>query len=120
MGKLRPQKVKIYAANPIFVHKLLSTAKQVFVRHDGTKRLLQQTYDGPFPVPASNENTFTIQMNGREVIISIECLKPTYMVNEHLAEDEHSTPATTGKSPDATTTIRSGRRVRFQDRLAFR
>lgn len=107
MKHIRPQQVKHHNNRAIFVHRDLATAKQVFVRHDGPKGLLQQPYDGPFPVLERDGKTITILDNDRKVKVSIDRVKPAYILNEDISGKEDEPP-----SPPAVTT-RSGRRVKF-------
>ncbi|XP_018324115.1 uncharacterized protein LOC108736255 [Agrilus planipennis] len=63
-----------------FIFKDFATASQVFVWHDGPKGLLQQSYDGPFKVVSTAEKTFVVCIHGQNFKISINRLKPAYVV----------------------------------------
>ena len=107
----------------------LSTATHVFIRHDGVRKPLQPSYDGPFPVISRTDKHFTISMHGRNDTVSIDCLKPAHLysssstpVHSHTtvsspSPSQHANiPPTT--TPTSTRTTRSGRRVHFPTYLS--
>nr|XP_023020740.1 uncharacterized protein LOC111509260 [Leptinotarsa decemlineata] len=115
-----------------FVFKDLATASHVFVRYDATGGPLLLPYDGPYEVVSRTDKHFTLAMRGRNVPVSIDSLKPAYIIPEEFAEpeddlddDETFIPITPGDnqaplqqepaSPSAFMK-RSGRRVRFTER----
>lgn len=65
-----------------FVHPDLQQCENVFVRVDAVKKPLQPPYDGPYPVLKRGNKMFTIQLPGRQAVISIDRLKPAYILNE--------------------------------------
>ncbi|XP_063635186.1 uncharacterized protein LOC134805926 [Cydia splendana] len=79
------------------------------------RRPLQAAYLGPYKVVGRGTKTFTILVQGKEVTVTIDRLKPAYM-----ARDEHRAHTST---PDGSKTIeqeterrtKSGRTVRFPD-----
>jgi hypothetical protein len=77
-------------------------------------------YDGPYRVISWNKKTFVIDIKKKKVRITIDRFKPAYIiVDDHSKEDisreiQTSTPNTITKEDLRT---RSGRRVRFPDRL---
>lgn len=103
-----------------FVFKDLATTSQVFIRRDGYKPPLHQPYDGPFEVISRSDKTFTVHVNGRDVNVTIDRLKPAYITADEPVADTR-TPTTTlaqGPTPeDGIQRTRSGRRVRFPERL---
>ncbi|XP_017780487.1 PREDICTED: uncharacterized protein LOC108565493 [Nicrophorus vespilloides] len=78
---LRPAAIISHGKRKLFVYKDLLTAEHVFVRHDAPKKLLQDSYDGPFKVIRRGEKTSVMDINGRHVKVSIDRLKPTYELN---------------------------------------
>ncbi|KMQ86466.1 pol polyprotein [Lasius niger] len=115
-----------------FVFKELRTVEHVFVRHDGPKTQLQMPYDGPFPVIKRSEKTFVVHMHGKNQTISVDRLKPAYIISDEAidraeptagtpgAREESASPEQRGEARPAgeerETRTRSGRRVRFPDR----
>jgi hypothetical protein len=77
-------------------------------------------YDGPYRFMSRNKNTFVIYIKKKKVRVTIDRLKPAYtIIDDHSKEDisreiQTSTPNTITKEDQRT---RSGRRVRFSDRL---
>ena len=92
--ELRPIPGTRHGERRTFVFKELATASHVFIRHDASKRMLQQPYDGPYEVIARNDKTFIVNVRGREVTVSIERLKPAYIIAEDVGlptEDDGTT-----------------------------
>lgn len=115
-----------------FIFKDLATSKQVFIRHDGPKNCLQMPYDGPYPVVSRNRKTFCIDVKGKKITVTIDRLKPAYIIADDIHEEvssrnmKHATPESiankepkteepTPETKDRKT--RSGRRVHFPERL---
>jgi len=153
--RLRPTNGTRHGERRTFVFKDLSTADQVFVRHNAPGGTLQQPYDGPYRVVSRKPKTFVVHIRGRDVTVSIDRLKPAYIISEdeepekasslpieqrlenppspstslqpsvssELDNPENSARRTdppTAQEPTKTAlrqTTRSGRRVRFPDRL---
>ena len=134
---LRPVNSSHRGDKKTFIFKDLASTDQVFVRHDGPKGPLQLPYDGPFRVVSRKDKTFVIHIRGRDVTVSIDRLKPAYVMAEDPA-DETAEPIT--REPGEEPTIgdpgtsspstarqpievepnrrpKSSRRVRFPDRL---
>lgn len=95
-----------------FVHKDLSTASAVFLRQDAVRKPLQPPYSGPYKVIARTEKVFKIDIGGKIVTVSIDRVKPAYMIRDFdpLVPAAPEPPAT---KPAYIT--RSGRQVRFRD-----
>ena len=153
--RLRPTNGTRHGERRTFVFKDLSTADQVFVRHNAPGGTLQRPYDGPYKVVSRKPKTFVVHIRGRDVTVSIDRLKPAYIISEdeepekasslpieqrlenppspstslqpsvssELDNPENSARRTdppTAQEPTKTAlrqTTRSGRRVRFPDRL---
>ncbi|XP_018577824.1 uncharacterized protein LOC108916107 [Anoplophora glabripennis] len=123
MESLRPTAVKRHGEKTPFVFKDLATATRVFVRAGAVKTQRQNPYDGPFTVIKRDDKAFTVLVRGREVKVSIDRVKPAYCLNDATAnrDEDDSFPSTSAPLSVPTTskaiTTRSGRRVRFPDRL---
>ena len=103
-----------------FVHKDLATSSHVFVRDDTVAGALKPAYSGPHEVLQPGDKYFTISVNGKKVTITIDRLKPAYLLHDsspHMPPQATSPHKPTQPSPHITPTVtRSGRRVRFPDR----
>ena len=123
MRSLRPQPVKRHGSPAIFQHKDLTNTTHVFLRHDAPTRALQPTFDGPYEVLSRGEKVFKLRINGRTVHVTIDRLKPAYILADQESNNNpqealqpaQDTPAIT---PSTEITTRSGRvsrkTVRFQ------
>ena len=113
-----PRTVSTY---PSFVHPTLTTTTHVFVRRDSVKRPLQRPYDGPYKVLKRNDKFYTLDINGTHDTVSIDRLKPAYFESSSStsthSDSEVSTHTPVSFQPPPTRTTRSGRRVKFPQRL---
>ena len=89
MQKLKPVLGTRHEKRNVFIFKELPTSSHVFLRHNAARGPLQNTYDGPFQVVDRNEKTSTIIIHGKRNIVSIDRLKPAFILNENLPKDEH-------------------------------
>ncbi|XP_046145517.1 uncharacterized protein LOC123988815 [Osmia bicornis bicornis] len=80
MEAVRPCTARYRTNLKIFVHKDLKTCSHVFVRTDRVKKPLEPAYEGPFKVQSRNEKYFRVQIQGKSARISIDRLKPAYML----------------------------------------
>lgn len=145
MRKLQPIKASHHSSGKFFVHPELSSAKFVFVRNDAHKKPLQAPYNGPFEVLKHRDKVFKVNVNGKAQNISIDRLKPAFVLEEDVSKDvfppvnsnqpdqiksnhpdqiKPNQPEQINSNQDALglsshTTTRAGRRVRFPDRLKF-
>ena len=63
-----------------FLPNNLMTCPFVFVQHDAVRAPLQAPYDGPFKVLHQTDKHFTLDINSRHEVISIDDqLKPAYV-----------------------------------------
>lgn len=100
----------------IFVHPRLKDCSHVFVRCDRLRPSLTPPYEGPFLVVTRSDKVFTIKQGDKESNVSIDRLKPAFLLSKEkdsLTSESNSTP---DKNPHFVT--RSGRvsrpTVRFQ------
>ena len=120
------------------IHPDLLTCTFVFVRHDAVKKSLQPPYDGPFRVLKRQDKHYTLDISGKEKVISLDRLKPAYIEEAPVtdssphqlqdiagpnvtATDKNSpSPATPSTTPPPTPPYktRSGRHVHWPKRLA--
>lgn len=129
--RIRPAHEKLHGEHKTFVYKDLATTRFVFVRRDTSKGTLEMPYDGPFPVVSRGTKSFGVQLNGRTSNISIDRLKPAYVLADEQGTEPASPsstaqpedrrlqqqPAVSQQSDQQSPPIRrSTRRVRFADR----
>lgn len=105
-SQVRPVPTSHHGYKPTFIFKDLKICDYVFVRQDLVKSALKPPYDGPFKVIERSPKNFKINIRGEDKVISIDRIKPAYILRE---EEDNFT--------------RSGRRirlpVRFQDSLSL-
>lgn len=105
---LHPTPASRHSKTGIFVFKDLQTTDHVFLREDALRGSLQPAYTGPHKVLHRGDKVFRILFKGREVTVSIDRLKPAYILAD---KDDPIEVAPPSSSQDFTT--RAGRRVRF-------
>jgi len=76
----------------------MTTTPQVFIRHDAPTGTLQPPYDGPYEVISWGEKTFKLRIRGRPIHISVDRLKPAYIleddtINKNQPDDNHKKEA---------------------------
>lgn len=104
-NNLRPVPMSRHSGSAkTFIHKDLATAGHIFVRDDTVRGALQPAYTGPYKVVSRGEKVFKILLKGKETSVSIDRVKPAYVLTESVL----TAPA----APNGYVT-RSGRRVRF-------
>ncbi|CAB0013451.1 unnamed protein product [Nesidiocoris tenuis] len=114
--KVRPSLACKPDARKFFIHPSLETASHVFVRVDSVKKPLQSPFDGPFRVLKRNSKFFTLDINGRTDTVSIDRLKPAFLLQEFSVPPAQSSPSTNG-DPSSPKITRSGRVVRLPVRF---
>ncbi|KAJ8945802.1 hypothetical protein NQ318_003070 [Aromia moschata] len=138
MEKERPAKIGLEPVNgkdglPIQTEIKRHGNKKVFIFKD-LAITPQQPYEGPFPVVQRGYKTFLVRIHVREKHISMDRLKPAYLINDQvdpLDRDPEDDPviipqreetAAPRREPEPTPATpgpvrtRYGRRVRFPDR----
>lgn len=126
----KPLPTKSHHSVKPFISQDLKTCTHVFVRQDGVRQSLQPPYNGPFEVTLRNDKIFKVVIKGKLVSISIDRLKPAYLVADSPTPERTVSPSEgTISLPEATATnvdsskrnphrtTRSGRTVHFPDRL---
>ena len=94
MRDIRPTEPR-NASRSVYVHKDLSSASHVYVRHDGTKKPLQPPFNGPYKVLSRHAKHYELDIDGRADTVSLDRLKPAYLP----ATDLPVTPVTALSSP---------------------
>lgn len=85
MNQLRPQ-VRRHGQRNTFIFKDMASTPQVFIRHDAPTGALQPPYDGPYEVLSRGEKTYKIRIRGKPVQVTIDRLKPAYILEDEVTE----------------------------------
>ncbi|CAG9137730.1 unnamed protein product [Plutella xylostella] len=131
MRKLRAVPKKERDSRTLFIHPDLETSEYVFIRVDAVRKPLQPPYDGPYRVLKRGSKVYKIQLPNRYINISIDRLKPAYILNEQQStyntssdsiskNDGDVIPDRTPSSSSSSTSCkktRSGRAVRLPEGL---
>ena len=65
--------------NKTFVDSNFSNCSHAVVHRDSVHKLLQQPYDGPYQILSRADKYFTLDVNGKKAVISLDRLKPAYL-----------------------------------------
>ncbi|XP_063244803.1 uncharacterized protein LOC134546161 [Bacillus rossius redtenbacheri] len=109
---LRPVSGSRHGETRQFVSRDLPTATEVFVCCQGQKGSLYAPYEGPFPVLGRTPKTATLLMHGQRTTVSIDRLKPAYVLADQdppakvapptgaeTPPQQHRGPTTTAPAP---------------------
>ncbi|UYV65051.1 hypothetical protein LAZ67_3002925 [Cordylochernes scorpioides] len=88
MSSLQPMKSRINRNPNVFIHKDLQSCSHVFIRKDRVKKPLEPAYEDPFKVLKRTVKYFTLMVKGEEDNISLDCLKPAYLLKELYPKDD--------------------------------
>ena len=121
MTQLQPTPVRQQQKGNSYVSPHLKSCTHVFVRHDAVKKPLQKPYDGPFKVIKHSTKHFTLEINGSNDVVSVDCLKPAF----YELSPESTQPTLTDSTSQQQTALptkltrvtRSGRHVRWSKHL---
>ncbi|GFS87185.1 gag-Pol polyprotein [Trichonephila clavipes] len=123
--RVKPTPTSCHSSASCFVHTALKTCSHVFVRVEGLKPSYWQKepYQGPFEVLSRTDKHFTIKINDRTSTISIDRLKPAFLLNDTdstkkpfpVQKSNHPVvlPPRFDQNMPIPATTRSGRKVRF-------
>ncbi|KAK3894874.1 hypothetical protein Pcinc_001370 [Petrolisthes cinctipes] len=81
MHKLQPVQPR-KTSSKTFVSQELATCTHVFVRVDSVRKPLQPPYEGPFAVLKRTRKTMTINRNGSSYVVSIDRVKPAFLLHQ--------------------------------------
>lgn len=131
MYEIKPVPATRHCDKKVFIHKDLTTASHVFLRDDTVRGALKPAYSGPHEVLERKGKIYKIIVKGKEQTVSVDRLKPAYVLNtpesppetvepmkraEKVPEKEKEKEESNGRYKDNTNTTyrtRSGRQVRF-------
>lgn len=105
MADLRPVSASRHTQPTTFMFRDLSTASHVFLRDDTVRRSLQQPYTGPYKIVSRPRDgkTLRINMAGKENTVSIDRVKPAYLLTEAPTPSMPASPASAAFRPTPTT-----------------
>lgn len=120
IDRYKPTQTILHSKPSSFIHPDLNSAEFVFIRQDQITKPLQPAFNGPFKVVKKHTKFFTVKVKNKEQNISIDRLKPAYLIKEQEETESEKpcdqAPTTSGPTqPDVTT--RTGRKVRFPARF---
>lgn len=108
MRNVKPVPAAHHCRKKTFYYKDLYTCTHVFLRVDTVKRPLEQPYTGPHPViKRLDERVFQININGKEMNVNVERLKPAHLTSDDVfdATNSPSVPTTDHAQPSTSTKI---------------
>jgi len=118
MQKLKPQEVKRHGETTTFIFQDMKTASHVFVRNEAIGEILRPPYEGPYKVIKRNDKVITISKNRKNINVSIDRVKPAYILEEDDIITNHLKKKTVKLKQSEELQTRSGRTskppVRFQ------
>ncbi|XP_059225779.1 uncharacterized protein LOC131997918 [Stomoxys calcitrans] len=111
MQNIRPTPGIRHGKHTIFVPMDLLKCSHVFVRNDAVRKPLQPPYEGPFQAISRKSKIFKIRRSQDEKVISIDWLKPAYLLNE--SESIQVPDISSNTQGTSTMKLRSGKKVSF-------
>ncbi|XP_071445435.1 uncharacterized protein [Hetaerina americana] len=105
MARLSPQAVTRHGVRPTFVFKSLKSSSHVFVRVDRARGALQPPYEGPFEVLQRESKFYLLRIRGRERRVSIDRLKPAFIIACEIPHGAEGSPSPTLLSPTTATPV---------------
>ena len=101
-AKLRPSPAARHNQNKVFVHKDLASSTHIFLRDDTVRLSLQPPYTGPYEVLERGDKVYKIVVKGKPVTVSIDRLKPAYILVDPPSTTQ---PVSTSKNKSSPTTV---------------
>lgn len=114
-NNLKPSPASRHSKPSIFIFKDLLTASHVFLREDALRAPLKPAYTGPHAVLERSEKVYKILVKGKPVTVSVDRLKPAYILNDSSRSPIDELPDDTPPPEKVHTKTRSGRTVKFPD-----
>lgn len=106
MANLTPRPTSWHSNSPFYIPRDLHTTSHVFIRQDHVRGSLVPPYAGPFKVVKRHPKFFTVEVRGKLVNVSIDRLKPAYMMR---------VPEGVSPTKPVEKTTRSGRKIKLPD-----
>ncbi|GBM90363.1 hypothetical protein AVEN_176470-1 [Araneus ventricosus] len=100
MELLKPLDTRRRPSQKIFVQKDLHTCTHVFIRIDRVRKPLEPPYDRPFTVVKRHDKYFAVTIKGKDVNISVDRLKPAYLLLTEVDVPHHKKLDTASTLPN--------------------
>ncbi|GFW01058.1 transposon Tf2-9 polyprotein [Trichonephila clavipes] len=117
MRSLNPVSTAQHGTQNIYINPSLKTCSHIFLRSDKVNPKLTPPYTGPHLVISRNDKNFIIDLNGKQSTVSIDRIKPAYLladVTDHSDLVQTQTiiekPVTAAPNPSIPYTTRYGRK----------
>ncbi|XP_063894734.1 uncharacterized protein LOC135117974 [Helicoverpa armigera] len=123
MANLTPRPTSWHTTSPFYIPRDLYSASHVFLRRDDVRKPLEPPYTGPHKVLQRQPKYFTLDVKGKNTNVSVDRLKPAFVLREEVneprvhngAEAPTSDVVTTSETTREERATKRGRRVRFPD-----
>jgi len=99
MANLRPTPASHHGRRSTFIFKDLASCSHVWVRDDTVRPPFQPSYSGPFAVTARDDRTFTLLIKGQAVKVTLDRLKPAYILDDATPTPSVAVPTPTVATP---------------------
>lgn len=96
LQNIRPVETTWHSTSIPFINKNLMASTHVYVRNDRVKPSMTEPYDGPYEIAVKNSKTFTVIIKGKNVVISIDRLKPAYFIADETTNKQSAAAVTSG------------------------
>lgn len=93
LASVVPHPVNFHTKMSGSLPRSLQSARAVFLRVDAVRRPLEPLYEGPFEVLQRGLKTFTIRHGLKDVVVSVDRLKPAFPVGEAMTPTSPSSPS---------------------------
>ncbi|GFT97769.1 transposon Ty3-G Gag-Pol polyprotein [Trichonephila clavipes] len=115
MRSLNPVSTAQHGTQNIYINPSLKTCSHIFLRSDKVNPPLTPPYTGPHLVISRNDKNFIIDLNGKQSTVSVDRIKPAYLladVTDHSDLVQTQTliekPVTAAPNPSIPHTTRYG------------
>ncbi|XP_076243413.1 uncharacterized protein LOC143184814 [Calliopsis andreniformis] len=89
-----------HGLNKSFIFKEMFSTPYMFVRHDAVKSSTRSPCNGPYKVIQRDEKSFSIDIRGKLLRVSIDRLKPAFIIPENIEEQVDEEYIVDGSPPN--------------------